>query len=334
MQTTPKTTAGRLRLALASAVLGLSAALPAQALVPEFGAPATPSGERREGVASYAVPTGPWHAGVIPTVTAEGAIDQTAWKLDAPGTSTLELLQPLRAQAKAAGFAPVFECESQGCGGFDFSYGTDIRPETGMHVDLGDYRFLAATRESATGTDWLTLIISRSADTGFVQLTVIGAEPMGAPDLSVSTKSTFDPAGTLSDPAMPAEPAAAPANFALALEPGNPVVLKGLAFASGKAVLEPGDYPALDDLAAWLAGNPDARVELVGHTDGSGNADTNVALSLARAEATRAALLDLGVAADRVTARGAGPADPVADNATPEGRAQNRRVEVILTPTL
>lgn len=334
MQTTSKTTAGRLRLALASAVLGLSAALPVQALVPEFGAPATPSGERREDIASYAVPTGPWRAGVMPTVTAEGAIDQTAWKLAAPGKSTLELLQPLRAQVKADGFVPVFECESQDCGGFDFRYGTDILPEPGMHVDLGDYRFLAAKREGANGTDWLTLIVSRSADTGFVQLTVIGAEPMGAPDLSVSTKSTYDPAGTLADPATPAEPVVAPAPLALALEPGTPVVLEGLAFASGKAVLEPGEYRSLEDLVAWLAGNPGARVELVGHSDGSGDPVKNTALSLARAEATRDALVALGVAADRVVVRGAGPADPIADNATPEGRAQNRRVEVILTPTL
>jgi outer membrane protein OmpA-like peptidoglycan-associated protein len=334
LQTNSKTTAGRLRLAFATATLGLSAALPVQALVPEFGAPATPSGERREEVASYAVPTGPWRAGVIPTVMAEGAIDQTSWKLAAPGKSTLELLQPLRAQVKADGFVPVFECESQGCGGFDFRYGTDILPEPGMHVDLGDYRFLAAKREGANGTDWLTLIVSRSADTGFVQLTVIGAEPMGAPDLSVSTKSTFDPGVGLSDPVTPVEPAAAPAPLALALEPGTPVVLDGLAFASGKAVLEPGDYTSLTDLAAWMAANPQAMVELVGHTDGSGNADANIALSLARAEATRDALLVLGVAADRVAVRGAGPADPIADNATPEGRAQNRRVEVILTPTL
>lgn len=318
---------------MATAALGTIVALPALALVPEFDAPAMPSGERREAVASYAVPTGPWRAGVIPTVMAEGAIDQTAWKLDAPGKSTLELLRPLREQAKAAGFEPVFECESQGCGGFDFRYGTDILPEPGMHVDLGDYRFLAAKRNGAGGVEWITLIVSRSADTGFVQLTTIGAAALGAPDLSVSTKSVFDPTDGLTAP-QPAEPVAVPGALAMTLEPGKAQVLEGLAFASGKAVLEPRDYESLSDLAAWMQANPQARVELVGHSDGSGDPVKNTALSLERAKATRAALIALGIAADRIDTRGVGPAEPIASNDTAEGRAQNRRVEVTLTPTL
>lgn len=304
-------------------------ALPALALAPEFDQPATASGERREALASYAVPTGPWKAGIVPSVTAEGAVDQTAWKLDAPGKSTLELLQPLREQVVAAGFETVFECEAQTCGGFDFRYGTDILPEPEMHVDLGDYRFLAARRDGAGGTDWLTLVVSRSADTGFVQLTTVGATPLGAPDLSVSTKSSFDPSSTGG-----MEEVVAPAPLALSLEPGTPVVLQGLDFPSGKAVLASADARSLRDLADWMAANPEATVELVGHTDGSGKADANIALSLARAEATRDALVALGVAADRMTVRGAGPEEPLASNDTPEGRAQNRRVEVILTPTL
>lgn len=322
----------------ALAALALMAALPARAMVPEFSAPATATGERREVVASYAVPTGPWQAGVIPTVTAEGAMDQTAWKIAAPGKSTLELLQPLRAQARAAGFETVYECEAATCGGFDFRYGTDILPEPGMHVDLGDYRFLAAKRDGTAGTDWLTLVVSRSQDTGFVQLTMIGAAALGEPDLSVSTKSTFDPAAR-HDPAQPEpakpEPASLPVDpLAQAMSVGAPVVLQGLAFASGKAVLEDGDAPSLSALRDFLSANPQARAELVGHTDASGDADANTALSLARAEAVRDALEAQGIAADRIAVRGAGPSEPLADNATAEGRAQNRRVEVILTPTL
>ena len=326
--TLTQTTVPRLRRRIALGLAGAMTALPALALVPDFDAPATPGGERRAGLASYAVPTGPWQGGVIPSVTAEGVIDQRAWKLDAPGKSTLELLQPLRDQAEQAGFGIVFECEARTCGGFDFRYGTDILPEPEMHVDLGDYRFLAARRDGGHGTDWITLIVSRSSDTGFVQVTAIGAQPTGAPDLSVSTKSSFDPSAVTL-----AQDADRPASDGLSLVAGKPVVLKGLAFASGKAVLDGDDQPALRDLAGWLADNPAARVELVGHTDASGNAADNTALSQARADATRAALVALGVAADRITTRGAGPAEPVAGNDTPEGRAQNRRVEAILTPT-
>lgn len=311
----------------------------AQALDLQFPAPATASGERREALTSYSVPLGPWQGGAIPATAAEGVFDQTAWKIAAPGMTTLQILVPLRDQIAAAGFDMVFECETTGCGGFDFRYGTDILPEPQMHVDLGDFRFLAARRDTAQGEDWLTLVISRSADTGFVQLTTIGPAPLGAPDLTVSTKSPFDPSATSAPAegaqvALPAvQVAEPPSPLAAALAAGQPFALDDLVFPSGQATLAAGDYASLVALGDWLAANPSATVELVGHTDASGRADANTALSLARADATRAALVALGADPARLTTRGAGPAEPRADNATPEGRAQNRRVEVILTST-
>ena len=314
--------------------LALSAALPAQALDLRLPATAIPSASRSEALSSYDVPTGPWRAGVIPSTTAEGRIDQTAWKIAAPGQTTLQLLQPLRDQIAAAGYETLFECETSACGGFDFRYGTDILPEPQMHVDLGDFRFLAARRDSATGPDWLTLIVSRSADTGFVQLTRIGPAAPETPDLTVSSKSPFSPAP---DIATAPQDAALPQDDPLtaALTAGEHAILSDLQFPSGQSTLAPGDYPSLARLADWLAANPQMRLELVGHTDASGNAQANTALSLARAEATRDALVTLhGIDPARILTRGAGPSEPIASNDTPEGRAQNRRVEVIATPTL
>lgn len=322
----------RLRRPLAVAVLIVTAALPAQALDLRLPAPASPSGERREAVTSYNVPTGPWQSGTIPTATAEGRFAQTAWKLPATDLSTLEILQPLRAQAAEQGFETVFECATAACGGFDFRYGTDILPEPQMHVDLGDFRFLAARRDGADGPDWLTLIVSRSADTGFVQLSHIGAAPQDDQDLSLSSKSPFTPATTPPSP----DPAALPQDaLARALTAGEAYTLADLVFPSAQADLAPGDYASLARLADFLTANPAARVELVGHTDASGDPTANARLSLARAQATRAALVStFGIDAARITTRGAGPLEPIATNDTPEGRAQNRRVEVIATPTL
>ena len=324
----------RLGRPMAMAALILTVALPAQALDLRFPAPAATSGERREAVTSYNIPTGPWQAGVIPTTTAEGAFAQTAWKIDAADLSTLQILQPLRAQVAEQGFDTVFECATSACGGFDFRYGTDILPEPQMHVDLGDYRFLAARRDGPAGADWITLIVSRSADTGFVQLTRIGAETPGEPDLSVSSKSSFSP--TPAAPALATTPTALPQDdLTAALSAGQPATLADLVFPSAQAELTAGSYPSLARLADWLTANPTALVELVGHTDASGNAQANTALSLARAEATRAALIaQFGIDPARVTTRGAGPLEPIATNDTAEGRAQNRRVEVIPTPTL
>ena len=109
------------------------------------------------------------------------------------------------------------------------------------------------------------------------------------------------------------------------------MVLRGLDFASGEAVLGPGPHADLAALAAFLAQDPETRIALVGHTDNVGALDANIALSQARAEAVRARLIaDHGVDGARVEARGVGYLAPVAANDTSEGREINRRVEVVL----
>lgn len=272
-------------------------------------------GDRSEALGSHPLPTGPWQDGVIPTKQTEGVLRQSAWRLPLDGRNTLELLAPLRTQAAAAGFVLVYECDTLACGGFDFRFGTDILPEPQMHVDLGDFRYFAAERQGAEGPEYLSLVVSRSAAQGFVQVTQVGPT-VAEPEVTASTKS--EPAADL------------PTGFAL--QPGVAQVLADLSFAPGKADLL-GDAPAISNLRDWLAAHPDARIALLGHSDSSGDASRNTALSLARAEAVRDRLITTGIAADRITARGLGPAEPVADNATPEGRQKNRRVEVMLTPT-
>jgi outer membrane protein OmpA-like peptidoglycan-associated protein len=106
------------------------------------------------------------------------------------------------------------------------------------------------------------------------------------------------------------------------------VVLRGVNFATGSSELTDTAQAILDDVAQTLLANPDIRVEVGGHTDITGSRAVNTRLSQARAESVMAYLVSKGVDAPRLTARGYGPDDPVADNATREGRAQNRRVEL------
>ena len=108
-----------------------------------------------------------------------------------------------------------------------------------------------------------------------------------------------------------------------------PLVLTGVGFDRGRATLRPESGPVLDAVAASLVAHPEVRVRVEGHTDSTGSAETNRALSQSRAEAVAAALAARGVAADRFEPRGFGPDQPVADNATPEGRQQNRRVALV-----
>ncbi len=99
-----------------------------------------------------------------------------------------------------------------------------------------------------------------------------------------------------------------------------------LAFAPASAEIAPADEPTLDTLADTLRRCARAVIEVGGHTDSQGSAGYNLALSQARAEAVRAALLARGTAPGALVARGYGQTEPVADNATEEGRARNRRI--------
>jgi outer membrane protein OmpA-like peptidoglycan-associated protein len=109
----------------------------------------------------------------------------------------------------------------------------------------------------------------------------------------------------------------------------RPLVVPDLVFAAGSAALPPGGRDVLDRMAAALTdAPPDVRVEIGGHTDDAGDAADNLDLSQRRAEAVRAYLISVGVPAERLVARGYGESRPVADNATVEGRARNRRIEI------
>ena len=338
-----KTRIAPLRLRAAALAVTLTVALPASGFELTLPGPAETTASRIEPLTTFRLPVGPFAAGALPTRQTEGALEQTAWKIATPGLSTLELIAPLRDQLAAEGFAPLFECETDACGGFDFRFGTDVLPEPDMHVDLGDFRYLAAERDGPAGPEFVALLVSRSAHDGFVQVTRIGKGLRPAPMMTTSTKSPL--IATTPDQsafALPvAKPAAtpgttveSPANLGKRLELGQPEVLEDLVFAPGKAELAAGDFASLAALADWLKADPARQVTLVGHTDASGALAGNIRLSKARAESVRAYLVNqLGVGAAQVQAEGVGYLAPRASNQTDDGRQKNRRVEVISTST-
>ncbi len=107
------------------------------------------------------------------------------------------------------------------------------------------------------------------------------------------------------------------------------LVLRGVHFDFDKASLRPEGKPILDEAAKILNENPGVSVEVQGYTDGIGSQEYNLGLSERRADTVKDYLVGQGVSAGRLTTRGFGKEDPVATNDTEEGRAQNRRVELV-----
>jgi outer membrane protein OmpA-like peptidoglycan-associated protein len=112
---------------------------------------------------------------------------------------------------------------------------------------------------------------------------------------------------------------------------GEGLILQGVTFVSGKKDLTPEAMKVLDRIAADLVKNPTFEIGIYGHTDNVGSAKQNLTLSQQRADEVKSYLASKGVAVTRMLARGYGFAKPIADNATPEGRAKNRRIEFFRT---
>ena len=125
------------------------------------------------------------------------------------------------------------------------------------------------------------------------------------------------PGVTTPEPAPPEAPAIAAR-----------LVLPGVNFAFDSAEIDPVSAVVLDVAADPMRERTGMRVTVEGHTDSVGAEPYNEALSLRRAEAVRRYLVRKGVPTERLTARGLGESDPVASNATADGRARNRRVEL------
>jgi outer membrane protein OmpA-like peptidoglycan-associated protein len=103
----------------------------------------------------------------------------------------------------------------------------------------------------------------------------------------------------------------------------------GITFDVGKSTIKPESMGEINRIVQLMTENPTLKFSVEGHTDSTGNAASNQTLSDARSKAVVDKLVELGIAADRLTSAGKGQNSPIADNSTDEGRAKNRRVEFV-----
>ena len=311
----------------------MAAAIPARGLDLALPSNARQTARTEAAPDSYVLAKAPFANGSLPTQTIEGRVSRSAWRVEAQGITTLQLLAPLRGQLQADGFEILFECEAADCGGFDFRYGLEVFAEPAMHVDLFDFRYLAARRGAdGSASDYVALLVSRSSAAGFIQITTVsppgrdgpktstGATPVRPPPLPGSATPT-----TVSHPDQPLDRAL--------LEQGR-AVLSDLTFETGSSALGDGAFASLTALADFLKADPARRIALVGHTDAVGSLTNNIALSKRRAASVLERLVSAhDVPRNQLAAEGMGYLAPLTTNLTAEGREQNRRVEAILLNT-
>jgi OOP family OmpA-OmpF porin len=269
------------------------------------------------------------------TVTAQGRVTRSVYIAPA-GRSSLEVTTNFVDAVAAKGFAPVFRCAGAACGeSFEILKYRWDKPET--HVLGQGYEPLRATfikTEILTAlTDIRYALYKKPAPEGDSYVAIYGAMHSGTS--SVYQRALSGRVGVLVEIV---EPRAMDRKMVVvsAAEIGGKVasegkaVFYGIEFDFDKADIKPESEPQVAEMAKYLQANPQTQVFVIGHTDNKGTLDYNLGLSGRRADAVVKALAGKHrIDAKRMTPRGLGPLAPVATNRTDEGRAKNRRVELV-----
>ena len=248
--------------------------------------------------------------------TIEGRLTRISYLAPA-GRTALEVFRNYEQELAAKGFATLFKGEKEELG---FRFGARY---TGLFSQIFEYnetdnRFIAARLTRPEGNITVAIYVS-----AFEMGLSGGLNPVkGQPVIQVDI---------VEDAAMDQRMVVVSAEkMASSIETSGSIALYGIFFDFDKADLKPESQPTLEQMAKLLRDLPDLKLHIVGHTDNVGDLDYNEKLSLARAESvTKELIVRHAIAPDRLKAAGVGPLVPVASNRTDEGRAKNRRVELV-----
>ena len=235
----------------------------------------------------------------------EGKMYRIAYKASKQHSLT-EIFRNFEMGMQESGFEILFSCESKECKETNFSREVEKLPMPKMVVDSWNYRYLSARLTRAEGDVYASFLLSVSGngDRTF-QLMVVELEAMkyrmvGADEMA-------------KDIAM-----------------GGHVALYGIFFDTNSADLKSESKPTLDEIGKLMNKDRSLKLIIVGHTDNEGSLDHNLDLSRRRAAAVVSQLVGQhGISQARLTASGAAFLAPVATNDSEEGRAKNRRVELV-----
>ena len=258
------------------------------------------------------------------------SLEGRVWRLtyDVPkNRSTLEIVRSYQTGLTKAGFKVLFQCTNRECGGplpkKPPPFGTEYAPSAqadalgnlllkrgGLTVygdPSDDQRYLAAHLSRPEGEVYVSLLALGITEPPIARLDVIEVKPLTSDLVSVDA-----------------------ATMAADLSTRGSVALYGIYFDTDRADVKLESRPTLSEIAALLKQNAKLALIVVGHTDNNGTLDHNLDLSLRRAQAVVAALTsEFAIDRTRLDARGVGFLAPVAPNTSEEGRAKNRRVQLL-----
>jgi len=236
------------------------------------------------------------------------------------GPSEAEVFANYADMLAAQGFTPLFKAGGEEAGrGLDFILGKtfkNIDALMGFHEEGQQFGTFA---KKADGLET------------YVTLFVVMGEPKSSSIVDVEEGEVLARvdviyAGKMADQMVLVKAS----DMKKAIDETGRINLYGILFDFNKSDIKPESRAALDEIGKYLKEDPERKLRIVGHTDGVGGADFNVKLSQARATAVVSDLVaTYGIAKGRLASQGAGMAAPIASNDTDEGRAKNRRVELV-----
>lgn len=257
------------------------------------------------------------------------------------GRSPLEVIRGYQQVNTEAGGTSLFECSDRECGGNTRLGATSGGNESGMlqislpaddvGVPLGHPLDCVANNSSRTGQRFTTLQLPGEAGYISVLTYVLGDYSAGSPCRTGGWEGrTVAIVNILETKAREQRMEMVKADaMAGSMEKDGKVTFYAILFDTARAEIKPESAPQIAEMVAYLKANPQMKVLIVGHTDSQGGLDYNIDLSKRRAASVVEALKAQGIAANRLTPQGVGMAAPVSTNDNDQGRAKNRRVEMV-----
>ncbi len=259
----------------------------------------------------YLLPLGPAEKGSFPKAkTLEGKVTKVSYQMvDGARPSLFQMIKSFETALESKKADVLFSCQKAECGTGNDDLITQMVIQGNMlneYMRFGSHAFQAYRFSSEGKSYYAAFYFREEKNQAAYELHVVELEEMDLDKVSLG-------------------------DIEASMEETGKMAFYGIEFDFGKATLRAESEEALDAMAEFLKKNPDKKFYIVGHTDNVGNYDTNLGLSQKRADAVAAALKARHqIPEDRYSTIGVGPVSPVASNESEEGRARNRRVELVV----